>query len=247
MISDDDLIHECKPVLIHLAKARIDPCVHTRLSQLYAMGFNAGGRPDGLWLSEGSAWLKKVHELRNPKYPLCCYIYEAVLKPDARILRVRTDEDFAAFDARFPSYWLNMDYFTLDFVDYTTNKSVVAHKKYQLDLNKLRRRPGESMRDTLIGNNIIFTSAEAARNGCDFYAKTPLPIERFKYKDWNTVASEYQGVVFEDWHLARAAISYLWFQSLDVSSGCIWDASCISRLNLLYSKSGDTWENSQSI
>lgn len=248
-ISEDDLIDTRfdDSTLLHLAKTPIaDKDKHLVQShdQLYALGFNAGGRPDGLWLSQGSTWLKKAKELNNPKFPVCCYIYSVVLKTDAKLLYIRNDDDFVKFDEQFPSYWLNMDYFTLDFTDYVTGKLVTSEKKYQLNLDKLRKRSGESFRSILINNNIIFTSAERARKGCAFYKKTKMLIERFKYKDWKEVASKYQGIVFDNWNFQRVkSMEYFWFQSLDVSSSCIWDISCIQDLKLLYNKiDSSTWK-----
>lgn len=219
---------------MHLARAPI-----TRLAepkQLYAFGFNTGGRPDGFWFARGSAWLARARELG---LDACCYIYKANIT--GNLLTVKSDDEFKKFDESFPSYWLNMDYFDLNFTDYLTGKTTIRQKTHHLLLNKLRRHSGESLRETLINNHIIFATPDAARY-CEFYKNMPrAQLERFKYKDWAQVASVYSGILFENWESNKYARSYLWFQSLDAPSGCVWDPKCISELSLLYNKINANW------
>lgn len=248
IVSERDLIKKYSDSgkLLHLAKTPIadkDKCFIKSYPQLYAIGFNAGGRPDGLWVSRGSAWIEKAKELDNPKFPVCCYIYNVSTCDDARILHVGDEEQFLEFDKNFPSYWINLDYFEVDFIDYLNGHAIRAERKYKLDLDKLRKRGGETIRDVMVSNNIIFNTAESALAGCEFYKRVKIPIERFKYKDWAAVAEKYQGIVFDTWNIADPQMKYLWFQSLDVASGCIWDVSAISNIDLLYNKiSMDTWQ-----
>lgn len=247
-ITEDALIEKYaqSKILMHLAKTPIvENCKKIIKShpQLYAMGFNSGGRPDGLWLSRGSGWIAAAKELDNPKFPVCCYIYEVRINPHARILVINNQQEYEKFDKEFPNYWLNMDYFEVDFVDYLTDKTVRSPKKYKLILDHLRKKSGETMKEILINNNIIFTTPEAAVAGCEFYRTTDLPIERFRYKDWAAVAEKYQGIIFGYWDIDDAfMMSKLWFQSLDVASGCIWDATAIQEIELLYHKiDAATW------
>ncbi len=133
-----------------------------------------------------------------------------------------------------------MDYFEVDFVDKLTSATVTATKKHELDLSKLRKKPGESLYDTLVANNIIFTNAEDARH-CVFYRDTMIDIDRFKYKNWAAVAEKYDGIVFGNYSL-RAGAKYFWFQSLDVASSCIWNTSCVLSVKLLFHKIENKWE-----
>jgi hypothetical protein len=242
MLTDLDIIKLADDAsLLHLAKTPIydkDKQLLKLHSQLYALGFNVGGRPDGLWLSYGNKWLAKTQELDNVAFPLCCYIYRVGINEE-KILKIRNDDEFLAFDGEFSSYWINMDYFTLDFTDYMTEKQHRKEKKYQLDLSRLRRQPREPMRSVLLKNKIIFDNVDTARAECSYYQTTDIPLERFKYKDWNEVGAKYQGIVFENWEKCPRAMSYLWYQSLDISSGCIWDTTCINNLELKYSKVGE--------
>jgi hypothetical protein len=205
--------------------------------QLFALGFNVGGRPDGLWLSRGSSWLSRAKSLENPRFPLCCNFYRVELSPNARILRVSSDAEFAALDAQFPSYWLNLDYFDVEFTDQLTGRIVASPRSRILNLRTLCRRPGESLFDTLINNKIIFADEASARAGCTYYSQTdPDMVARFKYKNWAAVADQYDGVIFDNWESMSEAMRYFWFQSLDVSSACIWNTQCIDRLALLYQR-----------
>lgn len=245
-LTEDELIATIpNDNLYHLAKTPIaDKNKHLvkDYPQMYAIGFNAGGRPDGLWISYGNTWISKSKELDNPKFPLCCYIYKVILTSDVNILHIETQEDFEKFDKDFPSYWLNMDYFTVDFTDYTTGEIIFNEKKHKLILSKLRKKPGESVYETLLNNKIIFNDISSALSYCDFYKSTKIPIERFKYKDWSKVALKYQGIIFESWG-QEYMMNYLWFQSLDVPSGCIWDSNALAALELAYHKiTADTWK-----
>lgn len=247
-LSEEDLIdtYRDSDCLFHLAKTPIidkDKKLIKTHPQLYALGFNSGGRPDGFWISRGSSWLETAKEIDNPKFPVCCYIYKVVL--DKRnILVINNAEEFHKFDKEFPNYWINMDYFEVDFVDYLTDKKVRVAKKHKLVLGNLRKKPGESLKEMLVNNNIIFLTPEDALAGCQFYNTVDIPIERFRYKDWAAVAEKYQGIIFEFWDIHdRDMMSILWFQSLDVASGCIWDASAIQDLTLSYHKiDASTWE-----
>jgi hypothetical protein len=249
-ISEKDLIkkYKNKTTLLHLAKTPIanDKCLIRSYPQLYALGFNVGGRPDGLWISRGAAWLEKARELENPQFPMCCYIYQIKIKPSANILNIKNESDFLRFDAEFPSYWINSDYFEIDFVDYVSGNKVHSRRRYNLDLNKLRKKSKESLKDILINNKIIFLSPEDAMTHCEFYRNVKIPIERFKYKDWAIIAEKYQGIIFNEWETNHAkTMNYLWFQSLDVASGCIWDVNSIDSMDLKYNKiDADKWESS---
>lgn len=230
--TDDQLIEKYKssPVYLHLAKTQLGRPAGAL--QTFAYGFNAGGRPDGLWFARGSLWLQKARELDNPKFPLCCNVYGVDISR-SKILRLGAS-NFAAFDAETPDYWLNMDYFALDFVDNVTGEHVVKAKRATVNSDQLRRRPGANIYQVLIDNNIIFDNIDAARAHCEFYTRVD-PV-RYKYKNWAHVARRYAGIIFEDLSIMP---NYLWCQSLDVASGCVWDPRTV-RLTHLYAR-GDGW------
>ena len=143
LIKEEDLIKKYRDskALMHLAKTPIvgkdnhDIAFH---KQFYAVGFNVGGRPEGFWFSQGTNWLSIVEGFNNPNYPTCCYLYEVLPRKNAKILKIRNMSDFKKFDAAIPSYWLNYDYYDLDFTDYLTGESIVIHRKHILDFSRIR-------------------------------------------------------------------------------------------------------------
>jgi hypothetical protein len=50
--------------------------------------------------------------------------------------------------------------------------------------------------------------------------------------DWNKVAKQYTGIEFYP-YLYAARFKHLWYYSIDVDSGCIWDKSAIKRITKL--------------
>lgn len=248
-MDDKELIQKYKTSnqLFHLSKTLID-CQNfvTNFPQLLAMGFNVGGRPDGLWIAPGSTWLDKADSMHNTSFPNCCYIYEVNI-PDSKMTKIKiisSDEDFDDFDKEFSgpgdNYWLNMDYFTMDFMDYLTSLKIHSERKCILNLCKLRRLPGESTWDILIKNKIIFADQKSAIDNCEFFKKSGIDVDRFRYKNWARVAKKYDGIQFLNWGMKSSAIQHFWFQSLDIVSGCIWNMTDIS-LKLLYEKSDQKW------
>lgn len=240
MISETDIPQLLADKVIHLAKTPMVSQPNTPIQQMYVLGYNAGGRPDGFWFSNGSDWFAKAAELANPLFPLCCYIYHVEL--DYKSILTINSSNFEAFDKEFPSWWLNMDYYEIDFLDYLTKVETRAHRRRHLNVNKLRRHPGESFKETLLANGVIFDNAESAKTNCAYYRRDGIVMDRYRYKDWNAVAAKYKGVIFQ-WDASSPEMKYLWWQSLDVSSGCIWDMSAISSTRLLYNKISESqWQ-----
>lgn len=248
-VSQHQLIAKFKhtETLTHLAKTPIVDKTHhliTKHKQLYSWGFNSGGRPEGFWVSFGTDWLEATIGIGNPRFPPCCYLYEVSLKPRAKVLRIKTKADFKKFDKSTPDYWLNFDYFDIDYVDYLTGERIFAARKYPLIFDKLQKKPKDTIRTILINNKVIFTSAAEAKKHCEFYNQITMPIERFKYKDWGEFCKKYDGIIFEvydkkdkDW------MQYIWYQSLDIASGCVWNPDVVDKVALMYvKKDHNTWE-----
>lgn len=249
MISQNDLIkkYQGKKTFFHLARTPITSNSRPIISahrQLYAWGFNTGGRPEGFWFAFGSSWLAMTVQLDNPQYPTCCYLYEVKLRPRTKILHIRNDRDFREFDRKWPSYWLNFDYFELSFIDYLTGMPVRTQRKKELIFESLPKKPGQTFKEILLANKVIFETAKEAERHCDFYKSVVIPVERFKYKDWAAVAEHYSGVAF--WNYDRSnplLMNYFWFQTLDAPSGCIWDTLAVQSTKLMYIKRDiNNWE-----
>ncbi len=229
-------LYEGKDVYTHLGRSQnITNGIEV---QLYAWGYNASGRPDGLWIAPNNTWLKYTKEKNDPKYPTCCYLYE--VKPDNMF--VLSEENFAWFDNKYPSYWLNLDYYDVNFKDKldpaTTYKS---RKRLSLDFNRLDKQSLQSLYNILLSNGIIFETAADARSGCQFYKNMSIDtIERFKYKNWEAVLGDYPGIIFK-YRWGGPCDKYFWYQTLDVESGCLWDTQNAS-ISLKYIKKSSKWK-----
>lgn len=229
------------PTLLHLSSSLMT--APTKSEQVYIKGFNLGGRPLGIWYTRGSTWLEFIRDLNSRNYPSCCNLYEIKLKPSAKILTIENNEDLMAFDKAFPSYWLNMDFFDVIFVDYSTNVEYrwVRRRDLATILNTLTTTVPDLA--TLEKLGVVYTTPEAARKH-PFYSmgQSSDLLERFKYKDWRAVAKKYQGVDFAMWDINdHDQMKYIWYQSLDVASACIWDPDAIESMTLLYQRVGDDW------
>lgn len=248
-MNDTEIIKKYKKTnkILHLSKNIIDAKNLVNSPQLLAMGFNVGGRPDGLWFAQGALWLDKAYTMQNPKFPNCCYIYsiDPINYTNLNILTITDDAAFEKFDKEFSApgdnYWLNLDYFTMNFTDYITDLQVISERKCVLNLCKLKKLPGESTWDILIKNKIIFADAGSAFTNCEFFKNSEVDVERFRYKNWAHIAKKYDGIYFKNWNLESLAQKYFWFQSLDIASGCIWNFDS-KILKLQYEKIDNKWQ-----
>ncbi len=65
-------------------------------------------------------------------------------------------------------------------------------------------------------------------------------IEKIKHKRWDAFARNYSGIIFHTYQ--NEANEYLWFDSLDIASGCIWRPEGVVNMKLYAVKVGrDSW------
>ena|ERR1700761_3754837 len=190
--------------------------------QLYIYGYNAGGRPDGVWFANGDTWLKFNNRVRRKLE------YRHSIRVDSdRLFILSTESDMRRLYETYGGYWINYEYFNLDFQDATSGHRYVYTGNSRLLWSNLKRKPGQSMRDILLQNNVIFDNAESARL-CEFFRHVAGDdIERFKFPDWGRVSSDYAGM-YADFDQHSANMRYFWYQSLNASSGCVWDGGALS-------------------
>lgn len=236
-MTNEELIRELDgDEYYHMAKSEITNTFKHK--QLFAQGFNAGGRPDGLWISPGAAWVNFARDVNDPRFPICCHIYKIGLNVDgANILHITAD-NFAEFDANTPSYWLNADLFDID-----SRADGINHVKQSVDIDKLVRRPGDTIYSVLLRGRVIFEDPEDAIANCEHYRDHADDIDLFKYKNWEFVSAVYDGVIF---HAEPSLQKYLWYKSLDVVSGCIWNTAVVS-ITPIFVKHDDMWERINSL
>jgi hypothetical protein len=189
--------------------------------QLYVYGYNASGRPDGIWFASGDTWREFGFRQRRESE----FMHE--VSPDwSRLARVADAADMQRL-YEIGAYWVNYEYFDLDFRDALTGIRYVYSGRLRLQWSGLQKTPGQTMREILLQNSVIFDRAEDAIRKCNFYAQlNPEVVERFRFPDWGQIARQFAGV-WCDFSADSVCARYFWYQSLDASSGCIWDADAI--------------------
>mgnify|MGYP006338950131 FL=1 len=223
-VDENEMISKMEPHsnFVHLSQEPL--AVVQKTFQSYVWEWNIGGRPIGLWITPSSEWLINRQQ-RN--LTACCYLYD--IKADmSRIITINNEKDFKQFDKKYRNYWINLDYqYIKDFKWYPSGNTISVEGDYgkigEIWNNMTWLNDAETVYDALIRLKIIFDSPEAAKEGCEAYRKHPAWIKIFKYKDWNHVASEYSGIVINNWAKNKEGLKYFWYQSLSITSGCIWD------------------------
>lgn len=232
----------------HVAKMPFDLNRTKQYWQTYIDGFNIGGRPDGLWFSEGGTWLNATQRFNNPRFPTCCYLY--VLWGNPRLMVIDTQEKFAAFDADVPNYWVNFDFFDIDITDYLTGRVLRWSRRHNVNWAAIRASTHGSFRENLVREKLIFDTPEAALAGCEFYQEyAEYDIQRFRRKDWDYVVRAYNiaGIHFKNWSPDSPNNFYFWFQTLDANTGCIWNTASV-RMKLVFVKTDvNSWTTSRKL
>lgn len=209
--------------LYHLSK--LETLEPQSQPQLYTYGFNAGGRPDGLWFARGDTW--RAIRTRDAVTRTTDRYMHRIIVDESRVLRVGSTADCERLDDLYGHYWLNYEYFNLDFTDATTGQHFAYRGRAQLSWPELSKRPGQTLREIMIENGVISLSAEDAARSCPLYRELPADtVERFRFPDWGRVSEQWDGVWF-DFDAASPNMRYFWYQSLDAPSGCVWAADAV--------------------
>ena len=162
-----------------------------RSEQEIITGFNAAGRPEGIWYSYGGSWLKflsdNAGDVREEFKP-CCYLYNIVL--DKKILKLNTLVKLNNFDKKFKNYWRSAD-------DLERGSKYIKNLPY----TPVGRSSMGVKRNAekLIKDGVILTTAQSVKHqfedefGMDISKKD---IEYYKFKRWDLVAKKYNVVEF---------------------------------------------------
>jgi len=152
----------------------------------------------------------------------------AISVDTARILRVETLDDIARLYT-YGGYWVNYEYFDINIRDTVTGKVYASNGRLKLSWPRLLKRPTQTLRDILLQNGIIAEDADVARKSTFYAGLSDEELERFKFPDWGRIAAAHAGVWFEFSRDSPCA-KYFWYQSLDASSGCVWDVTALTAL-----------------
>lgn len=228
-LTADEVVERCRRMdsLLHLSRTELTTAQLETRPQFFIYGYNSGGRPEGLWVAPGASWIGKLHVCNWENYPLCCFIYEVVLKPDARIIEINTYDDFLAFEREASHYWINFDYVGIQSVDQNgVSVNYPATKTWKfMDLPQY-----SNIYETMLHAGIIFDSAEAALAGSKFYSSDN--INWWRYPAW--VGLNADGIRINNWETLNVRAGVHWISSLDVSSACIWNTQAVADMKLLF-------------
>jgi len=194
--------------------------------QYYITGFNSVGKPEGIWFAPGSEWLN--HTRDNDIYPPCCYLYELNVDK-SRLLIINNDRDMTKFDRRYSNYWPNLNY-----IHPESGGKIVVNDEL------IFRSNGTESKEELAAQGVIYLTREDAINGCAKYKEDPSLLDFFRYKDWNDVRREWGGVFFNNYGKNPDSMRRFWYQTLDITSGCIWDPNIIKDIKLYRVKTSPT-------
>lgn len=224
---------------VHMSKVSTGAITLHAQPQTLAFGANCSGRPDGLWIARGSQWLNFVTVTQDPDYNKYQYLYDVSINP-AKILPI-TRENYQEFDALAQDYWLNFDYFNVNVTDRQTGKTYRARGTLKMDFRAMKKRSGDTLMYILAQNGVIFLEQQAAKANCTFFSgMTDTEMEKFKYKNWAQLSEQYDGIYFPDYAADHPLMKYLWYQSIDIPSGCIWNPTDVT-MNLAYKRTGGNW------
>ena len=88
--------------------------------------------------------------------------------------------------------------------------------------------------EVALGEGWDILTLNTARQVRDFtteYGVEIAPGVDVKYIDWLRVAQEYDGIIFSPyWHTLRFDIDLMWYSTIDVASGCIWNVEAIESI-----------------
>jgi len=212
-------------------------------SQELISGFNASGRPSGLWFSIGGSWLSFLVEnegFLNPKYKPCCFIYNVKLK-ESNILSLNTTKKMTSFDKKYSNYWRPPSVLSRGYT-YIKNSA-----SYPVPVKRfLSKQKKDDYFKTLAEEHLLYKSPDALNRAYQKeqgYKLTKKEIQYWKFKRWDQVARDFSGISFNPYFSTQRKKTF-WYSSLDAASGCVWDKSGIDAIKLIAVKPGEgnKWE-----
>lgn len=234
-------------MFVHLSNEPIGKL--TKTQQLYMLdGINFAGRPAGLWITHRDEWLT-FRQSRD--WSSCCYLYDVNTNMD-QLLVINNATDFKKFDKKYSNYWPNLDYFNFIFTSYTSEgkrdgpqiiMNGIRNARNEFDAAEFHD-DNESLYDSQLRLRMIFTTAEDAIRGCKQYSDNPKWIEFFRCKNWEEITLDYSGIVFNNWADNHEGMKYFWYQSIELSSGCIWNPAAVKEIiPSMIKKTPTDWED----
>lgn len=226
-----------KKINSHISPKKIKEIKYNE--QELVSGFNAGGRPNGFWYSIGGAWLKFLIDNEGylmDRYRPCCYIYSIKFKSKKNILSIKNPNKSKIFDYGY--YWMSPN-------DLSRGANYIRRlSKIHLPLKRLfvRSSSKDGFINNLVKKNKIIIDEDKLIDTFDEhfnYSLTKKEIKYWKYPRWDLIENDYCGVEYPK---HKHTDKYFWYDSVDVSSGCIWDTDCIQSIDLIATKKNGLWD-----
>ena len=205
-------------------------------------GFNASGRPSGLWFSIGGSWLSFLVEnegFLHPRYKPCCFIYDVKLN-DKNILLLDTIKKLNTFDKKYGNYWRPPSVISRGY-SYVKNSA-----NYPVPVKRLLKQKNTNYFQTLVEEHLLYKTPETLNRAFQKeqgYKLTKKEIQYWKFKRWDQVSKDYSGISFNPYFRTQRKKAF-WYSSLDAASGCVWGKDGVQSIKLMAVKPGEgnKWE-----
>lgn len=215
-------LHKHKTERFHISNSKID--VIENIEQPLIENFNCSGRPNGIYYSFGNSWLNFITTKKTSTvYKPCCYLYHIVINPN-KILHFPNHESVIDFHDKNDKYYLNNINYNLC-SEWNTNPTRV------IPYNDIFKSNYKSLYDFYKTKKIIFDNRDEYLQEMNKYYIDFVPSSGLIR--WDKISHQYHGVEFDNFHKNKKTPK--WYNSLDVSSGCIWNTKAIHDITLLAS------------
>jgi hypothetical protein len=206
-INNDDVWYHLskKPLHNKQMKVPLKPIIQTFIDN-----YNFLGRPNGIWCAPGNEWLRNVSEKREKfkMFDVCCYVYEVSSVGSFNLVSLHNTKDLLKFHADFADYWI--DFNRLNEFTIGDLSNILIDVDFNVGV----------FYDRLIKRDIIITDVNKAQKL--YPLKTKEELLRIKDINWHRVSKSFDGI-FCQYSPSMVGIFY-WFDSLDLTSACIWNS-----------------------
>jgi hypothetical protein len=184
--------------------------------------FNCSGRPNGIYYSFGNSWLNFIlNKKTSTVYKPCCFLYHVKVNPE-KILNFPNHESIIDFHSKSDKYYLNTLKYNLC-GEWSTNPTKV------IPYSDLTKSKYKNIFDFYKQKRVVFDDYQSYLDEMSSYYIDFVPSQGLIR--WDKLQNHYHGVEFENFRKTKKTPK--WYNSLDVSSGCVWNPKSITELTLI--------------
>jgi hypothetical protein len=216
----NNTLHKYKTERFHISNDKIE--LVELIEQPIIEDFNCSGRPNGIYYSFGNSWLNFITTKKTSTiYKPCCYLYHVKVNTN-KILQFPDNTSVINFHEKHDKYYLNNINFNLC-GEWTTNPTRV------IPYNDIFKNKYKNLYDFYKSKKIIFDNREEYLTEMGKFYIDFIPSGGLIR--WDKISHQYNGVEFHNYHKNKKTPK--WYNTLDVSSGCVWNPKAIEELTLL--------------